>query len=385
MNNDLTPKSDTVAYRSPVASRELQSEFQTKTEELSSCTRELELLAKHSFTANELLAIYRSKWEQAGQPNITKIDVEEAQHQLSDTQKAFRSKQFSVTFLRLRLGYHQLADYVRKWVSHKSMPWFIVSLGIGTILFGCFLIIGIIVLTSLSMVFSIGAIGFFIGFSSIPILLNIPSTTSLPSNIFSLTKRIRQRQNEKAIALLQLNQSTSHFNELTNKYNTIVAYQESMSEVKQINDRRDVLTPLEQTLRQECESLKRHLSFRNLLKHTNWLDLAGIPFEEFLSDIFRELGYYVETTKTSGDQGVDLVLNKNQEWIAVQAKGYPNSTVGNHAIGEVVAGMKHYQCSRCVVITNSTFTRSAKELAESNQCMLIDRYMIVKLIDGEIL
>ena len=72
----------------------------------------------------------------------------------------------------------------------------------------------------------------------------------------------------------------------------------------------------------------------------------------------------------SGDQGVDLIVESNGKRIAVQAKGYLHA-VSNKAVQEAYTGMVHHRCCACVVITNSRFTSSARELAASTNCMLI--------------
>jgi hypothetical protein len=43
------------------------------------------------------------------------------------------------------------------------------------------------------------------------------------------------------------------------------------------------------------------------LLHCDWRALRGTPFEDFLQQVFERLGYSVQTTKASGDQGIDLI------------------------------------------------------------------------------
>ena len=87
-----------------------------------------------------------------------------------------------------------------------------------------------------------------------------------------------------------------------------------------------------------------------------WQGLAGTPFERFLGEVFLQLGYSVQMTGKTGDQGVDLIASAVGKRLAIQAKGYPGTTVGNHAIMEVHTGMTYHRCHACVVVTNSTFT-----------------------------
>jgi hypothetical protein len=125
-------------------------------------------------------------------------------------------------------------------------------------------------------------------------------------------------------------------------------------------------------------------SRKNVLLRTDWRSLRGEDFENYLADVFRELGYQIQLTKATGDQGVDLILEKAGSLIAVQAKGYEGG-VGNHAVMEVYAGMNYYRCNGCMVITNSYFTPAAHALASSNNCRLLEGKDILDLIMGHLM
>jgi HJR/Mrr/RecB family endonuclease len=126
-----------------------------------------------------------------------------------------------------------------------------------------------------------------------------------------------------------------------------------------------------------------HQSKKNELLSREWRSLRGSAFEDFLVDVFEELGYPVQTTKATGDQGVDLIVVIDRHRLAVQTKGYEKS-VGNASVQEVYAGMQFYHCDACAVITNSRFTRAAVALACSTGCQLIDGSDIPQLIRGEL-
>jgi len=108
--------------------------------------------------------------------------------------------------------------------------------------------------------------------------------------------------------------------------------------------------------------------------------LSGKEFEIFLQQMFNNLGYQVENLRHTHDQGADLIMSKFGERIVVQAKRY-SGNVGNSAIQEIVAAIKHYKASRGMVVTTSYFTPSAIELAKSNNIDLIDRDKLAELID----
>tara|TARA_Y100000590_G_scaffold467033_1_gene644398 strand:- start:82 stop:2262 length:2181 start_codon:yes stop_codon:yes gene_type:complete len=108
--------------------------------------------------------------------------------------------------------------------------------------------------------------------------------------------------------------------------------------------------------------------------------MGGIEFEEFLSKLFTKMGYLSDVTQSSGDQGADLIIEKNGKKTVVQAKRYSDN-VSNSAIQEAVAALKHYDCDSAMVVTTSNFTKGAKELAKSNNVQLIDRVKLKKLLE----
>ena len=100
--------------------------------------------------------------------------------------------------------------------------------------------------------------------------------------------------------------------------------------------------------------------------------MSGIEFENYLSILLKENGFTdVFGTPKTGDQGADLIAKKNNRTIIIQAKRYGGS-VGNKAVQEVVGAIKYYHGDEGWVITNSTFTKSARELANINNVKLID-------------
>ena len=120
---------------------------------------------------------------------------------------------------------------------------------------------------------------------------------------------------------------------------------------------------------------------RNLENEKLKLSLVynGIQFEQYLKNLFEKLGYLVEVTKSTGDQGADLILTKNNEKTVVQAKFY-SSSVGNKAVQEVVAALKFYNADKGMVVTNSYYTKSAIELAEANGIELWNKEVLENMI-----
>lgn len=121
---------------------------------------------------------------------------------------------------------------------------------------------------------------------------------------------------------------------------------------------------------------------RKALSKLKMLDIDrmdGYRFEAYMAEAFKEQGYTVLLTPASGDYGVDLVITKGKETCAVQIKRY-KSRLGQASIREAVAGMAYYKCTSAMVVTNNYFTSHAKELAEVNNCTLVDRDKLAELL-----
>ena len=88
---------------------------------------------------------------------------------------------------------------------------------------------------------------------------------------------------------------------------------------------------IEEEDRQESE--KRQKSEREERKrHTDyWMSLSGRGFELELGNLYIQLGYEVESTPTSGDEGIDLILRKDGKTTVVQCKSH------KHPVGPATA------------------------------------------------
>lgn len=105
----------------------------------------------------------------------------------------------------------------------------------------------------------------------------------------------------------------------------------------------------------------------------NYDSMDGHQFEYFCAEVLSKNGYEnIEVTKGSGDQGIDVLAEKDGIKYAVQCKCY-SSDIGNKAVQEAFSGKTFYNCHVAVVLTNRYFTTSAKELAEKNSVLLWDR------------
>lgn len=125
--------------------------------------------------------------------------------------------------------------------------------------------------------------------------------------------------------------------------------------------------------------VKRQRTKPNFLSIEEIDKLGGVQFEDFLEHLFTLKGYKVERTPVTGDFGADLILNRQDEKIAVQAKCYSNS-VGVDAVQQALSGKAYYKCRHAMVITNNKFTRNARKFANTTKVELWDRERLQKEI-----
>jgi restriction system protein len=107
--------------------------------------------------------------------------------------------------------------------------------------------------------------------------------------------------------------------------------------------------------------------------------MDGIQFEHYLAELYLTKGYAAEVTSASGDYGGDLLLSKDGKKVVVQAKRYSKS-VGIKAVQEVIGAKAYYSGDDAWVVSNSFFTKAAKELANKSKVTLIDREQLIDLI-----
>lgn len=118
---------------------------------------------------------------------------------------------------------------------------------------------------------------------------------------------------------------------------------------------------------------------KNILGNINIDDMSGEDFEKYLEYLFIDLGYKVIRTQLSGDQGADLIIEKNNIKTVIQAKRWGNK-ITNKAIQEVYAAQTYYEAQQAMVITNNQYTKSAIDLATKIGVILYNREKLLELI-----
>lgn len=108
-------------------------------------------------------------------------------------------------------------------------------------------------------------------------------------------------------------------------------------------------------------------------------NMSALEFEEFVADLFRKKGYAVEITQGSGDHGIDLLMRKENQLIAVQCKRW-NTPVGEPVVRDFLGSLMGIGAKVGYVIAASTFTSKALSFVQDKPIKLIDLDALVDLV-----
>lgn len=111
--------------------------------------------------------------------------------------------------------------------------------------------------------------------------------------------------------------------------------------------------------------------------------MEGHDFERWCASLLEKNNFVdVNVTRGSGDQGVDILAEKDGIKYAIQCKCY-SKDLGNGPIQEVETGKKIYGCHIGAVMTNRYFTSGAKEAAAATGILLWDRDWIISRMGSD--
>lgn len=108
--------------------------------------------------------------------------------------------------------------------------------------------------------------------------------------------------------------------------------------------------------------------------------LSPTAFEQVVKKVFDGLGYKATVTGRSGDEGVDLVLEKGDERSIAQCKRYKGQ-VGQSVIREFYGTVVHEKAERGYLVTTGTFSLPAQTWAQGKNLILVDGTDLVKGMD----
>ena len=111
--------------------------------------------------------------------------------------------------------------------------------------------------------------------------------------------------------------------------------------------------------------------------------LSGIEFENVCQVLVEKMGFTTQTTKASGDGGIDLIAYNHQPLLSgkyiIQCKRYAGS-VGEPIIRDLYGVVMSERANKGILMTTGHFTKSAIGLAEGKPIELIDGIKLKELL-----
>lgn len=138
---------------------------------------------------------------------------------------------------------------------------------------------------------------------------------------------------------------------------------------------------LSKPLREKVQNYEKAQREYQRRREEYWESLRGVEFEESLADLYEDLGYAVETTKGSGDEGVDLFLQKDEKVIVVQCKGH-GKPIGVGAIRDLYGAMIHFKADSAILACPAGFTIGVEKFATDKAIQLISATDLVEIVES---
>ncbi len=113
-----------------------------------------------------------------------------------------------------------------------------------------------------------------------------------------------------------------------------------------------------------------------------WLrGLKPEEFEDYITELFRKLGYQTEKVGQTNDHGIDVTLKKDGQTSYIQCKKFITTIVSSPAMRDFYGAiMDHRATGKSYFVTTNAFTLEAEKFAEGKPIELVDRFKLVKYI-----
>lgn len=112
---------------------------------------------------------------------------------------------------------------------------------------------------------------------------------------------------------------------------------------------------------------------------TRLKSMKNDEFIEYVAQLYKKLGYYIDPIKKEKDLGCDLIIRKNRDVICVKCISEVEQ-VSLEPLQEVYGSKNLYRANKSLVITPNGYTEKAKQFAKANHMVLVDQLELIKLI-----
>ena len=119
------------------------------------------------------------------------------------------------------------------------------------------------------------------------------------------------------------------------------------------------------------QAQKDHLWWKKQKSETFWRTMDGRSFEIEVAKLFKHRGYQVKVARMGADGGVDIVMEKDGERIAVQCKAHARKI--SEGVARDLYGVLHaYNYNRGILVTLNGVSSNTSEFCKSKKDKPID-------------
>lgn len=106
-------------------------------------------------------------------------------------------------------------------------------------------------------------------------------------------------------------------------------------------------------------------------------------FEQFVADVWEQLGWTTQTVGEPGDRGIDVIATDGQDKQLIQAKRYgPDTTVGSPEVQQYASlRLQEDNVKQVTIVTTGSFSRQAEDLAPELEVILVDGENLLGILD----
>lgn len=105
-------------------------------------------------------------------------------------------------------------------------------------------------------------------------------------------------------------------------------------------------------------------------RRSYWEGMDGHQFENAVASIYRTLGFEAIVSKQGGDGGIDIILIKGDEKIAVQCKAH-KTAVAPAVARDLYGTMGHFGYTKGLLISLNGFTKGVHEFVKDKSIELV--------------
>ncbi len=131
--------------------------------------------------------------------------------------------------------------------------------------------------------------------------------------------------------------------------------------------------------RRQRKEAKR-ASFRKKVGY--WQSLKAVRLEKECASLFARQDYLVTDTPPSGDEGIDLILEKDGKKTVVQCKGYEDPA-GPNIVRELFGSMHHFKADSAILVCTGGFTRGVWDFVKGKPIRLMSAKTLAQESGGQ--